>query len=120
MQNVTLGVVESQFADIIWENEPISSSELVKIAEEKFSWKRTTTHTVIKRLCEKELFENTKGIVTSLVSRDDFYSMSSKQFVNESFNGHLPAFIAAFTKGKRLSPEEAEDIRKLIDDAEEK
>ena len=94
MPDIQMGLVESQFADIIWANEPIKTSELVKIAEADFTWKRTTTHTVIKRLCEKGLFVNNKGTVTSIISRDEFYSMQSRQFVENSFKGSLPAFIA--------------------------
>lgn len=120
MADIQLGVIESRFADMIWEHEPVTSTELVKLAEKEFSWKRTTTHTVIKRLCEKGLFVNSKGTVTSLLSREQFYSNQSRQFVEDSFEGSLPAFIAAFTKGGSLSSEEAAAIRKMIDEAEEK
>ena len=118
MAEIQLGVAESRFADMIWEHEPVKTSELVKLAEAAFSWKRTTTHTVVKRLCEKGLFVNTKGTVTSLMSRDSFYSMQSRRFVETSFDGSLPAFIAAFTKGKKLSAEEAAEIRRMIDEVE--
>ncbi len=117
MAEIQLGIAESRFADMIWENEPISSSDLVKLAEREFSWKRTTTHTVIKRLCDKGLFENNKGIVSSLISRDEFYSLQSVKYVEESFNGSLPAFIAAFSKGKKLSEKDIEEIRKMIEEA---
>ena len=119
MADIQLGVIESRFADMIWAHEPVTSAELVKLAEQEFNWKRTTTHTVIKRLCEKGLFINRKGTVTSLLSREQFYSRQSRQFVEDSFEGSLPAFIAAFTKGSRLSSEEAAAIRKMIDEAEE-
>ncbi len=85
MAEIQLGIIESQFADMIWEHEPVTSTELVKLAEKEFSWKRTTTHTVIKRLCEKGLFVNNKGTVTSLMSRDQFYANQSRQFVEDSF-----------------------------------
>ena len=120
MAEIQLGIIESQFADMIWEHEPVTSTELVKLAEKEFSWKRTTTHTVIKRLCEKGLFVNNKGTLTSLMSRDQYYAKQSRQFVEDSFEGSLPAFIAAFTKGNSLSSEEAAAIRKMIDEAEEK
>ena len=120
MADIHLGVIESRFANMIWEHEPVTSTELVKLAESAFSWKRTTTHTVIKRLCEKGLFVNNKGTVTSLLSREQFYSRQSRQFVADSFDGSLPAFIAAFTKGGSLSSEEAAAIRKMIDEAEDK
>lgn len=119
MTETQLGVIEARFADMIWEHEPITSSELVKLAAEAFSWKRTTTHTVLKRLCDKGLFENNKGTVTCLISRSQFYSMQSKKFVKDTFDGSLPAFLAAFTKNNSLTPEEAAEIRKIIDNAEE-
>lgn len=120
MSEIQLGVIEARFADIIWEREPVTSSELVKLAAEAFTWKRTTTHTVLKRLCDKGLFENNKGTVTSLISRPQFYSMQSRKFVENTFDGSLPAFIAAFTKNSTLTPEEAAEIRKMIDNAEKK
>ncbi len=119
MAEIQLGVIEARFADMIWEHEPVTSSELVKLAAEAFSWKRTTTHTVLKRLCDKGLFENNKGTVTCLISRPQFYAMQSRKFVEDTFDGSLPAFIAAFTKDSTLTPEEAAEIRKMIDDAEE-
>ena len=118
MSEMQLGVIESRFADLIWERVPVTTSELVKLGEKEFGWKRTTTHTVIKRLCEKGLFENTKGTVTARMSRDEFYALRSQRFVEESFGGSLPAFIAAFTSGKRLSEEDAGKIRQMIDEAE--
>ena len=120
MNNIQLGVIESRFADMIWENEPVSSTDLVKLAEKAFGWKRTTTHTVIKRLCEKGLFVNNSGTVTSILSREQFYTGQSRHFVNSSFSGSLPAFIAAFTKGGSITSEEAAAIRRMIDEAEEK
>lgn len=119
MTEIQLGVIEARFADMIWEHEPVTTSELVKKAEKAFGWKRTTTHTVIKRLCDKGLFVNNKGTVTSLVSRSQFYSMQSKKFVENTFDGSLPAFIAAFTQNTTLTPEEAEAIRNMINQAEE-
>lgn len=119
MTAIQLGVIEARFADMIWEQEPVTTSELVKLAEQTFHWKRTTTHTVVKRLCEKGLFENNKGTVTSRISRSCFYSMQSRQFVEDTFDGSLPAFLAAFTNGRTLTPEEAAEIRRLIDHTEE-
>lgn len=119
MKEIQLGVIEARFADIIWEHEPVTSSALVKLAAEEFSWKRTTTHTVLKRLCEKGLFENNKGTVTSRISRSRFYSMQSRRFVEDTFGGSLPAFIAAFTKSRPLTPAETEEIRRMMDCARE-
>ena len=89
----------------------MSSSELVKLTEEAFHWKRTTAHNVLRRLC------NDNGTVTSLISRDEFYAMQSRQFVEDTFEGSLPAFFAAFTKDRALTAEEAAKIRKMIDEA---
>lgn len=119
MAEIQLGVIEARFADIIWVNEPTTSTELVKLCQKEFNWKRTTTHTVLRRLCDKGLFQNNKGTVTSLITRQEFYSMQSKKFVEDTFNGSLPAFVAAFTKNKTLTCEEAAEIRRMIDNAEE-
>lgn len=110
-----LGVVESRFADIIWREEPLSSGELVKICQKELNWKRTTTYTVLKRLCERGIFQNQAGEVTSLIARGDFYAMQSEQFIEETFEGSLPAFLNAFTARKTLSKEEIAEIRKMID-----
>ena len=90
MAEIQLGIIESRFADMIWANEPVTSTELVNLAEKALSWKRTTTHTVIKRLCEKGLFMNNKGMVTSLLSREQFYARQSRQFVEDSLTGRCP------------------------------
>ena len=119
MAEIQLGVIEARFADMIWEREPVTSSELVKLAAKTFTWKRTTTHTVLKRLCEKGLFENNNGTVTSLISRSQFYSMQSRKFVENTFDGSLPAFLAAFTQNSKLTPEEVAEIRSIIDHAKE-
>lgn len=117
MREIQLGVIEARFADMIWEQEPVTSSELVKLSAVEFNWKRTTTHTVLRRLCDKGLFRNDNGMVHAVVSRQDFYAGQSKKYVDETFHGSLPAFIAAFTKYNSLTPEEAAEIRKMIDDA---
>ncbi|MBE6790740.1 MAG: BlaI/MecI/CopY family transcriptional regulator [Ruminococcaceae bacterium] len=114
-----LGVVESKFADIIWSNEPVTSSEIVKLAEKELDWKKSTTFTVLRRLCEKGIFVNNKGTVTSLISKQEFYSLQSEKFVDDTFGGSLPAFFAAFSKRKKLSRAEIEELRKMINDFEE-
>ena len=116
-QEIQLGVIEAKFAELIWEREPVTTSELVKLAKQDFCWKRTTTHTVVRRLCDKGLFENRGGMVTSLISRSRFYSMQSRKFVDTAFDGSLPAFLAAFTADQALTPEEAEEIRQMIEEA---
>lgn len=110
-----LGVVESRFADIIWNNEPLPSGELVKICEKELCWKKPTTYTVLRKLCERGIFRNENGIVSSVIGRQDFYSMQSEQFVEETFDGSLPAFLAAFTARKQLSKEEVDALRAMID-----
>ncbi len=115
MDEMRLGTVESRFADIIWKNEPLSSGELVKICERELSWKKSTTYTVLKKLCEKGIFQNEKGLVTSLVSKEELNSRQSEKFVEDNFGGSLPAFIAAFTKRKKLSEGEYDELKKLIE-----
>ena len=115
MGDLQMGAIESKFADIIWESEPISTAELVRRSEAAFRWKKTTTYTVLKRLCEKGIFEMNKGTVTSLMSRQEFYSVQSENFVKETFDGSLPAFFAAFTARKTLTPEELAELRNMID-----
>lgn len=116
MRKIHLGEVESKFADIIWENEPLATSELTKLCEEKLNWKRTTTYTVLKRLSARGLFCNSNGVVTSLISKDEFNSIKSEMFIDESFNGSLPAFLAAFSSSRKLTYDEVSEIKKLIDE----
>ena len=115
--DIQLGVIEARYADMIWEHEPVTSSELVKMTAVEFNWKRTTAHNVLRRLIDKGLFRNENGLVTAVISREEFYA---RQNVEDTFAGSLPAFIAAFTQDAKLTPEEAEAIRKMIDQAEEK
>ena len=115
MMEYRLGSVESRFADIIWECEPVTSAELVKKSAEALGWNRSTTYTVLRRLAAKGLFRLEDGTVTSLISSDGFYSSQSRQYIDENFNGSLPAFLSAFTNGKRLSEKEVESIRRMID-----
>ena len=115
MAEYKLGEIETIFADIIWDNEPLSSRRLAELALERLDWKRTTTYTILKRLCDRELFQNEGGTVTSLVSRDEFYARQSEMFVEETFNGSLPAFLAAFGSRKKLSDVEIDELQKVID-----
>ncbi len=110
-----MGMLESKFADIIWNNEPMASRQLVRMAEQELHWKSTTSYTVLKRLCDRGIFQNQSGTVTSLISREDFYAMQSERFVEETFYGSLPAFLAAFGTRKRLSDAEIEELKKVID-----
>ena len=119
MVEYKLGVVESRFADLVWEREPMSTAELVKLCEAELKWKRTTTYTVLKKLGEKGIFQLQDGIVTALISREDYYAAQSEKFVSETFDGSLPAFFAAFTKRKAISRKDLEEIRRMIDSFEE-
>ena len=119
MDGKKLGSVESRFADIIWAKEPISTAELIKICQQQLNWKRTTTYTVLKRLSDRGLFQNINGTVSSLVSKNDFYAKQSEAFIEETFDGSLPAFLAAFTTNKRLSQQDISELQKLIDSYEE-
>ena len=115
MSDLKMGPVETRFAEIIWEKEPVGSTELVKLAEESLGWKKSTTYTVLKRLCDRGLFQNQGGTVTALVSREEFYARQSEQYVQDAFQGSLPAFLAAFGSRKRLDDREIDEIQKLID-----
>ena len=115
MQDFKMGVVERRFAEIIWANEPLSSGDLVKKCAEELEWKKSTTYTVLKKLCERGIFQNQNGSVTSLIGRQEYDAMQSEQFVEETFGGSLPAFLAAFSKRKKISAKELEEIRKMID-----
>ena len=115
MSDLKMGPVETRFAEIIWEKEPVGSTELVKLAEESLGWKKSTTYTVLKRLCDRGIFQNEGGTVTSRLSRADYDTAQSQQFVEESFSGSLPAFITAFTRRKKLTEDEIAELQKLID-----
>lgn len=119
MNDYQMGVVESKFADIIWQSEPVSSTELTKRSADALGWKKSTTYTVLKRLCDKGIFQNNNGEVTSLISKEEFYSAQSEKFVEDTFKGSLPAFLAAFTSRKSLTDEEVNYLRRMIADYEE-
>ena len=119
MEELKLGAVEAHFADLVWQNEPLSTKELVKLCGQELSWKRTTTYTVLKKLCDKGIFKTENSRVTALISRQDFYAMQSEKFVEDTFDGSLPAFIAAFASRKKPSAEEIEEIRRMIDSFKE-
>ena len=116
MSNLKLWAVESRFADLIWTHAPVSSTQLVRLAEEALGWKKSTTYTVLRRLCGRGIFRNEGGTVTALLSREEYYAAQSEQFVEEAFSGSLPAFLAAFTTRKRLSDEEIIELQRLIDE----
>lgn len=113
--DLELGVIQERFADIVWANEPIGSGELVKICEKELNWKKPTTYTVLRKLCEKGLLANEDGMVRALITKDEFYSAKSEQIIEESYSGSLPSFVAAFISRKNLTSQEADEIQKLID-----
>lgn len=119
MKEYKLAEGELRFAELIWEKEPIISPELVKLCEKKFNWKKSTTYTVLKKLCDRGIFQNEKAVVTSLISKEEFYSHKSRSFVEESFGGSIPRFLTAFMGGKKLTAEQAEEIKDLIDSFKE-
>ena len=118
MEDIRLGIVEEEFATIIWENEPLSSGDLVKLCQEKLEWKKSTTYTVLKKLCERGIFKNENSIVSSIIPKAEYYAIQSESFVENTFEGSLPAFIAAFTKRQKLSEKQLEDIMRIIEEGE--
>ena len=120
MKYIELGKVQLSFAELVWEHEPIKSGYLVKICESELNWKKSTTYTVLRKLCEKGLLKNENGMVTSIISKEAFYASKSEQFVDETFNGSLPAFLAAFGSRKKTSEKEMDQIQKIINDFKSK
>ena len=114
MSDFRMAAGELRFADLIWENEPIASGVLAKLALERIGWKKTTAFTVLRRLCDRGLFQNDGGSVTSLMSREDYYARHSQTYVEETFGGSLPAFLTAFTSQKNLSDQELTELEKLV------
>lgn len=115
MKEYRLAEGEAKFAELIWQKEPITSPELVKVCEKEFNWKKSTTYTVLKKLCDRGIFQNEKAVVTSLISKEEFYGYRSRKFVEDSFGGSIPKFLTAFMGGKKLTVEQAEEIKELID-----
>lgn len=119
MEQLKLGEMEQKFADIIWENAPVGSRKLTQLCEKAFAWKRTTTYTMLKRLCDRGLFVNDNGVVSILMTKEEFQAAQGEQFINETFDGSLPRFLAAFSRRKKLSDKEILELKKLIDTYEE-
>jgi predicted transcriptional regulator len=119
MKEYKLSQSETRFAEIIWQYEPIGSGELVKLCEKEMQWKKSTTYTVLKKLCEKGIFLNQNTVVTSLIKKDEFYAKQSRRFVEDAFGGSLPKFITAFISGKKLTSKQAEELERLINEHRE-
>lgn len=120
MGDTKLGVVETHFAEIIWKHEPIGSRKLAEICNRELNWKRPTTYNVLRKLCEKGIFKNEDGIVSSVLSREEYYGMQGEEFVEEAFQGSLPAFVAAFTSRKELSDQDINELIELINSKRKK
>jgi len=117
MSDHTLAPIEAKFADLIWSHAPISSGELVKLAQDALGWKKSTTYTVLRRLCQKGLFQNENGTVTPLLTKEDFCALQSRDFIAEAFGGSLPQFLAAFSRRSKLTETELAAIQRLIDES---
>ena len=113
--NLYLTEAERRVAEMVWQKQSLPSGELVSRCAQEMGWKRSTTYTILKRLCDRGLFQNQGGTVTSCVSRQEFYARQSEKFVDETFGGSLPAFLAAFGSCKKLSQSEIDEAQKLID-----
>ncbi len=118
MPELQMGAVEARFAKLIWTNEPITAANLARLAAEELKWKKTTSYTVLKRLCDKGIFRNDGGNVTSVLSQDQFHARQSQQFLEQNYEGSLPAFLAAFAGERSISPEDLREIRKMLDEYE--
>lgn len=105
---------EYRFCLILWANEPIKAAELVKLCQKQLGWKRTTTYTVIKRLCERNILKNENGIVTSIVSKEEAQEYEIEELVDKKFEGSLPAFLAAFTRHQKLSEKDLDEVQNMI------
>jgi len=108
---------EYKFASLVWDNEPINSTELVKLSQEKLGWKKSTTYTVLRKLCERGILKNEEATVTAIVKKADAQKYESQTVIEKAFNGSLPQFLTAFLGEKKLSAKEAEELKKIIEEA---
>ena len=115
MKQYKLGEMERRFANLIWEHEPVSSRTLTELCAEAFDWKRSTTYTMLRRLCDRGIFQNDGGMVSALMTKNEFGAAQGKEFLNLTFDGSLPQFLAAFTRRNKLSEKEINEIQRLID-----
>ncbi|CAM3137450.1 BlaI/MecI/CopY family transcriptional regulator [Paenibacillus lupini] len=117
MESYKLFDAEYKFASLIWDNEPINSTELVKLSKTKLGWSKSTTYTVLRKLCERGILQNEEAMVTALVKKSDAQKYESETVVEKAFDGSLPQFLTAFLGGKRLSEKEAEELKRIIEEA---
>jgi predicted transcriptional regulator len=117
MEKYKLFDAEYKFVSIIWDNEPINSTELVKLCADKLGWKKSTTYTVLKKLCGRGILQNRDATVTSLVKREDVQRYESRAVLERTFDGSLPKFLTAFLSGRKLSEQEAEELKRIIEEA---
>ena len=114
MDKYKLGLMETKFANLIWDNAPIKSGDLVKLCEKEFEWKKSTTHTMLRRLCQRDIFANENGTVKPKINKQEFQSMQTEFFIKENFNNSLPNFITAFVRSRKLSEKEIYELEKII------
>ncbi len=119
MEQYKLGEMEKRLADLIWVNAPVSTRKLTELCESAFGWKRTTTYTMLKRLCDRGLFANENGTVVIVTTKDEFTLAQSQNFINETFDGSLPMFLTLFSKSKKLNKEDIDQLQRLIDSYKE-
>lgn len=115
MIDYKLAEQEAKFADLIWAHEPINSTKLVRLSAAVMNWKKSTTYTILRRLCRRGIFKNENAVVTAVVDREKFYAGQSRRYVEETFGGSLPKFITSFIGGQKLSKKQAEELMHLID-----
>ncbi len=119
MADYRLAHGEAKFAELIWRYEPIKSGELVNLCKSEMGWKKSTTYTVLRKLCNKGIFKNEDSVVSSIIKKEEFSARQSRRFVDDTFGGSLPRFLAAFIGGEKLSGRQAEELKRLIDEHKE-
>ena len=117
MQGLKIFDAEYKFLNIIWEIEPVNSTQLTKICFNKLGWKKSTTYTVINKLCERKILQNENAVVTALINREQVQKYESETLLEKSFDGSLPVFLATFLKDKKISYQEADELKKMIEEA---
>ena len=118
-KNITLTVAEEKLAALIWREAPLTSPDLVALAGKEMDWKKSTTYTVLKKLCDKGVFKNENANVSVVLTSDEQIARQSRRYVEDTFGGSLPKFITSFFSGKKLTPEQAEELKRLIEEHEE-